>query len=249
MGVGPALARVNKCLFTRFRPGRPPLREPAHRHCRHCACRGPAQRILRVATVEFARHGATGTRVERIAAEAQVNVRMIYHYFGSKDDLFLAVLESAYQAIRNAERALEVERIAPDEAMRRLIHFSWNYYFAHTEFTALLNNENLQQGQHVARSQKLAAVQSPLLASLKQLLARGAREGVFRPDVDPMQIYVSISALGYFYVSSRFTLSAMFQTDLMAPQALQTRLAYITAMVLAYLHEISTAPRARKSSR
>jgi len=208
--------------------------------------RSTRERILQVATVEFARHGATGTRVERIAAEASVNVRMIYHYFGSKDDLFLAVLEGAYQAIREAERKLELERLTPDEGMRRLIAFSWQYYFAHPEFTALLNSENLQQGRHVARSQKLATVHSPLLQSLSALLARGAREGVFRPGVDPMQIYVSISALGYFYVSNCYTLSAMFQRDLMSPQCLDERLAHITDLVLAYLHEI---PSPRKKTR
>ncbi|MEJ7930669.1 TetR/AcrR family transcriptional regulator [Ramlibacter sp. AN1015] len=197
-------------------------------------------RILRVATAEFARHGATGTRVERIAAQAQVNVRMIYHYFGSKDDLFLAVLESAYQAIRDAERALALERTSPEEGMRRLIRFSWDYYFAHPEFTALLNSENLQQGRHVARSQTLAAVHSPLLERLTELLARGAREGVFRAGVDPMQIYVSISALGYFYVSNRYTLSAMFQRDLMSPQCLEERVAHITELVLGYLLQPAT---------
>ncbi len=210
---------------------------------------GTRERILRVATSEFARHGATGTRVERIAAEAQVNVRMIYHHFGSKDDLFLAVLEAAYQAIRDAERSLQLEQVEPGEGMRRLIGFSWSYYFAHPEFTALLNSENLQQGRHVTRSQTLAAVHSPLLQSLTALLARGEREGVFRRDVDPMQIYVSISALGYFYVSNRYTLSAMFQRDLLSPDCLQERLTHITEMVLAYLQPTPTAPAARAPAR
>lgn len=210
---------------------------------------GTRERILSVATSEFARHGATGTRVERIAAEAQVNVRMIYHHFGSKDDLFLAVLESAYKAIRDAERGLQLGRVEPREGMRRLIAFSWSYYFAHPEFTALLNSENLQQGRHVTRSQTLAAVHSPLLQSLTALLARGEREGVFKRGVDPMQIYVSISALGYFYVSNRYTLSAMFQRDLMSPACLQERLDHITEMVLAYLQPPAPIPAARSTAR
>lgn len=192
-------------------------------------------RILEVATTEFARHGAAGTRVERIAAEAKVNIRMIYHYFGSKDDLFIAVLESAYQAIRDAELELQLKTVEPIEGMRRLIRFSWNYYFEHPEFTALLNSENLQQGRHVSGSQKLATVHSPLLESLRELLLRGERQGVFRAGVDPMQIYISISGLGYFYVSNRYTLSAMFQRDLIAPDCLDARLVHITQMVLAYL--------------
>lgn len=206
------------------------------------APRDTRERILAVATGEFARHGATGTRVERIAAEARVNVRMIYHYFGSKDDLFLAVLERAYASIREAERALDLEHTEPADGMEKLIRFSWNYYFAHPEFTALLNSENLQQGRHVTRSQGLAAMHSPLLESLRALLARGERQGVFRAGVDPMQIYVSISALGYFYVSNRFTLSAIFQRDLMTPEAREERLAHIVALVLGYLRETPSAP-------
>ncbi len=207
-------------------------------------------RILAVATTEFARHGAAGTRVERIAAEARVNIRMIYHYFGSKDDLFIAVLESAYQAIRDAERELQLETVEAVEGMRRLIRFSWNYYFEHPEFTALLNSENLQQGRHVLGSQKLATVHSPLLESLRALLLRGERDGVFRAGVDPMQIYISISGLGYFYVSNRYTLSAMFQRDLIAPDCLDARLDHITQMVLAYLRpDPADTPRRRKEKK
>ncbi|MCW5628541.1 MAG: TetR family transcriptional regulator [Rhodoferax sp.] len=198
---------------------------------------GSRERILQVATTEFARHGAQGARIERIAADARVNVRMIYHHFGNKDDLFLTVLEEAYRVIRERERDLQLDTLEPREGIRRLVRFSWNYYFAHPEFTALLNSENLQEGRHVARSQQLASLNSPLLDALTRLLERGAREGVFRADADPMQVYVSISALGYFYVSNRYTLSAIFQRDLMSASCLDARLDHITAMVLAYLCE------------
>ena len=208
---------------------------------------GSRERILQVATVEFAQHGANGARIERIASEAKVNVRMIYHHFGSKDDLFLTVLEEAYRVIRQSERDLQLDTLTPNEGIRSLVRFSWNYYFAHPEFTALLNSENLQEGRHVARSQKLASVNSPLLDALTRLLDRGAREGVFRADADPMQVYVSISALGYFYVSNRYTLSAFFQRDLMSPDCLDARLAHVTDMVLAYLCERPDPPMTQQT--
>ena len=189
-------------------------------------------------------------RIDEIAAATRTSKRMIYYYFGSKEGLFIAVLESAYQAIRDAERRLQLETVEPIEGMRRLIRFSWNYYFEHPEFTALLNSENLQQGRHVQGSQKLAAVHSPLLESLRKLLLRGESDGVFRAGVDPMQIYISISGLGYFYVSNRYTLSAMFQRDLIAPDCLDARLDHITQMVLAYLRpEPAEAPRRRKEKK
>jgi AcrR family transcriptional regulator len=210
---------------------------------------GSRERILQVATTEFARHGAHGARIERIASNAKVNVRMIYHYFGNKDDLFLTVLEDVYRVIRERERDLNLDQLEPREGIRSLVRFSWNYYFAHPEFTSLLNNENLQEGRHVARSDQLAGLNSPLLDTLTRLLERGAREGVFRADADPMQVYISISALGYFYVSNRYTLSAIFQRDLMVPPRLDARLAHMTAMVLAYLCEKSVDTAASPSIR
>lgn len=196
---------------------------------------GLRERILEAAAAEFARAGLGGARVERIAAQAGANVRMLYYYFESKDGLFLAVLERTYAEIRTAEQMLELEQVDPQEAMRRLVHFSWGYYFSHPEFIALLNSENLHQGRHLKRSMRVSELHSPLLQTIRRVLERGARAGVFRRGVDAMQLYISIAALGYFYLSNRHTLSAIFKRDLGAPRHRQARLAHMTDVVLGYL--------------
>jgi len=191
--------------------------------------------ILEAATQEFARHGLGGARVDSIAARAKTNKRMLYYYFGGKEDLFLAVLERAYEHIRLEEQKLRLTDLPPVEGVTQLIVFTWNYYLAHPEFMTLLNSENLHRAQHLKRSRKIRAMHSPLIATLSEVLARGAREGVFRSGVDPVQLYVSIAGLGYFYLSNNHTLSTIFGRDLMAAKAKADRLAHIKSLVLGYL--------------
>ena len=200
--------------------------------------RDPARnqgRILKAAVAEFARHGLGGARVDRIAARAGANKRMLYYYFGNKDDLFLAVLEDSYARIRSAERALHLTDVDPREAMRRLVGFTWRYYLQHPEFLTLLNSENLHRGRHVRHSKNVVAMHSPFVAMIKQVLERGARTGEFRRGVDPVQLYISIAALGYFYLSNRHTLSAIFERDLMLPRHKNARLHHMVDLVLGYL--------------
>ena len=191
--------------------------------------------ILAAATQEFARHGLAGARVDRIATRARANKRMLYYYFGGKDKLFLAVLERAYEHIRGEEQRLRLTDLPPAQGVARLIRFTWGYFIEHPEFITLLNSENLHRAKHLKRSRKIRAMHSPLIATLSEVLERGEREGVFRPGVDPVQLYVSIAALGYFYLSNHYTLSTIFARDLMAPRARAARLAHIEALVLASL--------------
>lgn len=191
--------------------------------------------ILDAAVTEFARSGLGGARVERIAEQAGVNVRMLYYYFGSKDDLFLAVLERAYAAIRASECGLELDQLEPAEAVRRLVRFTWGFQVAHPEFITLLNSENLHKGRHVARSKLVTGLHSRLLELMARLLERGAKAGVFRGGVDPMQLYITIAGLGYFYLSNRHTLSAIFGRDLMAPRYREARMAHMIDVILGYL--------------
>lgn len=192
-------------------------------------------RILEAARVEFARCGLGGARVERITARAGSNKRMLYYYYGNKEALFLAALESAYADIRNAEQALRLADLEPVEGMRRLVRFTWDYYLAHPEFITLLNSENLHRAAHLRKSKQIQALHSPLVAMLGGVLQRGRRAGVFRRGVDPVQLYISIAALGYFYLSNKHTLSTIFGRDLMRAQELEQRLAHMTGMVLGYL--------------
>ena len=205
-------------------PARPPRDAEASR-----------ARILAGATAEFARHGLSGARVDRIAARAKANKRMLYYYFGGKEALFLAVLEAAYERIRGEERKLDLSARAPVDGMRELVTFTWRHFLAHPEFISLLNTENLHRAKHLKRSTRIRSLHSPLVAMISDLLARGAREGVFRRGVDPVQLYVSIAALGYFYLSNAYTLSTIFGRDLCAPQAQDERIAHVVDLVLGAL--------------
>ena len=199
-------------------------------------------RILAAATREFASHGFGGARVDRIAEDAGANKRMLYYYFGNKDALFRAVLEAAYENIRSAELGLSLVDVDPEEGVRRLVEFTWRYFIAHPEFLALLNSENLYAARHLRTSGQIRRMNSPVIETLATILARGAREGRFRRAVDPLQLYISIAALAYFYLSNSHTLSAVFGRDLLTDAARRERLQHMTDVVLGYL---STGRRER----
>jgi AcrR family transcriptional regulator len=192
-------------------------------------------RILAAAEAEFAEHGLGGARVDRIAEVAGANKRMLYYYFGNKDELFLAVLEGTYAHIREAEKALKLSELDPPEAIRRLVAFTWNYYLEHPEFLNLLNSANLHRARHLKDSTTVRRMHSPFVATIDEVLARGRREGMFRSGVDAVQLYISIAGLAYFYLGNKHTLSAIFGRDLMAPRARSERLAHMTELVLGYL--------------
>ena len=191
--------------------------------------------ILAAARDEFAEHGLGGARVDRIAERAGLNKRLIYYYFTDKEQLFRAVLEQAYRDIRAAEQDLHLLDQKPADAVRRLVEFTWNYYLEHPEFLTLLNSANLHRARHLADSQRARELNSPLIETLAEILERGRREGSFRGGVDPLQLYVSIAGMAYFYLSNNHTLSAVFGRDLMTPKALQQRLSHMSDCVLSYL--------------
>ena len=191
--------------------------------------------ILAAAMTEFADSGLGGARMERIAERAGVNKRLIYYYFESKESLFLAVLEAAYENIRSDERQLSLSQVEPIEAIRRLISFTWNYYLAHPEFLTLLNSENLHRARHLKQSKKILAMHSPLVQTLADVLDRGHRLGIFRAGVDPVQLYVSIAGLSYFYLGNSYTLSTIFDRELLGTKAKLERLSHMTELVLGYL--------------
>jgi AcrR family transcriptional regulator len=193
------------------------------------------QEILRAAMHEFAERGLGGARIDGIAERAGVNKRLIYYYFGGKDELFLAVLEQTYADIRSAERELHLERLSPPDAVRRLVSFTWEHYLAHPEFLTLLNSENLHRARHLKASSRIREMNSPLVQTLGEVLERGRREGTFRGGVDAVQLYISIAGLAYFYLSNNHTLSTIFGRDLMAPKALSERLSHVTEVVMGYV--------------
>lgn len=193
------------------------------------------KRILDAATVEFARKGLGGARVDAIAARAKSNKRMIYHYFGSKEGLFTAVLENAYLGIRSAEQSLKLEELPPEEAIARLVRFTWSYYLAHPEFLTLVNSENLHRAKHLKTSEAIRRSSGQLVAMVGRILERGVKAGVFRPGVDPVQLNITIAAIGYYYFTNRFTGAIVYERDYMAPANLDARLAFNLDTILRLL--------------
>lgn len=193
------------------------------------------EHILEAALAEFATKGFGGARIDEIAARAGANKRMIYHYFGNKEDLFLAVLERTYQTIRRSEEALSLKDLDPDAGMRKLINFTWRHFILHPEFVNLLNSENLHRARHLKRSKRIREMHSPLIEMIGDLLRRGHAAGVFRGGVDPVQLYISIAALGYFYHSNIHTLSTVFGRNLASDAALKARHDHIAGVIMGYL--------------
>jgi AcrR family transcriptional regulator len=201
---------------------------------------GMRRRILAAATVEFARSGFGGARIDRIAKAAGANKRMLYYHVGNKEDLYLAVLEQTYERIRGEERKLNLEALAPRDAIARLVAFTWQHYLDYPEFIALLNNENLHRARHLKRSKKIKELHSPFVALIADVLRRGAASGELRAGIDPVQLYISIASLSYFYQSNSSTLSVIFGRDLLAENARAARLAHMTDLVLAALRPGAT---------
>ena len=190
------------------------------------------QKLLIAARREFADSGLAGARVDEIAARAGVNKQLVYHYFGDKDALYLAVLEWVYEEIRNQERKLNLEGLPPKKAIRKLIESSFDHLAAHPDFIVLLNDENRGGARHVRRSRKLEAMHSPLVSMVSQILRQGVRNGIFRKGIDPVQLYISIAGLSYFFFSNTPTLSAIFGKDLSSPAARRARRKHVVDLVM-----------------
>ena len=196
---------------------------------------GTRRNIVEVATREFASKGFSGARVDAIANRTRTSKRMIYYYFGGKEALYLAVLEAAYSNIRRTEATLDLERLAPEAALRTLVAFTFDYYTAHPEFVRLVMNENIMNGVHMARSRTIGKLNVTVIDALRRLLARGQADGTFRRDIDPIELHMSISALGIFNVANRATFSTIFKRDMTSPKALAARRAEIVDIVLRHV--------------
>ena len=183
-------------------------------------------RILDAAKKEFAKKGLGGARVDAIAEKAHANKRMIYHYFGSKDELFQKVIESAYIDIRSAEHKLNLDHLNPKEALEKLIIFTWDYYLKNPEFITLVNSENLHRAKHLKNSEAVKVYSRRFVSMVKTILDRGVAAGLFREGIDPVQLNITIAAIGYYYLTNRFTGSVMYERDLMAKNALEERLKF-----------------------
>lgn len=188
--------------------------------------------LLAAARREFARRGFEGARVDEIASRAGVNKQLVYHHFGNKEDLYRLVLESVYTEIREQERRLDLSNLDPVQAMRRLVEFSFDYLAANRDFVALVTDENVHKGRRLKQVANLQPLHSPLIEVLGKVLARGAEAGVLRPGLDPLQVYISIAGLGFFYFNNIHTLSAIFGRKLDASREIAARRAHVVDLML-----------------
>ncbi|HUC60355.1 MAG TPA: TetR/AcrR family transcriptional regulator [Alphaproteobacteria bacterium] len=196
---------------------------------------GTKRNIIEVATREFADKGYGGARVDQIAARTRTSKRMIYYYFGGKEGLYIAVLEEAYRSIRSIESTLDLGRRGPEEALRKLVAFTFDYQNAHPKFVRLVMNENILNGAHVARSTAIQRLNTVVIDTLRELLARGRAEGVFRRDIDPVELHMSISALCIFNVANRATFSTIFKRDMTSAAALAARRTQVVDLIIRYV--------------
>src|SRR5947199_4448544 len=159
--------------------------------------------ILEVATAEFAAQGFAGARVDEIAARTRTSKRMIYYYFGSKEGLYIAVLEDAYRNIRNIEHDLNVDHLSPEQALRELVSFTFDRHQHNPAFVRLVMNENLHSGKYIAQSQNIPRLNVPAIDTIRRIVERGKKTGAFRQNIDPTDLHMSISALCFYSVSNR----------------------------------------------
>jgi TetR/AcrR family transcriptional regulator len=193
------------------------------------------RRILAAARAEFAEKGFAGARTESIVRAAGVNANLLYHYFGSKERLFVAVMEEVYGDVRSHHGDLELEALSPEEAIRRLTEATFDLFVASDDVIRLFSTENIHHAKHIQGSDRIAHYYDPLLALIERQLARGRDKGVFCAAVDAQELFITITGLSYFYLSNRHTLSVILRTDLNARARRERRRRHIVNVVLTYL--------------
>jgi len=193
------------------------------------------EKIIKAAITEFALKGLDGARVDEVARRSGVNKTLLYQYVGNKDDLFTAALETAYLSIRERQRDFLARQMDPETGVRQLVHLLMSIWVEHQEYGKLLASENFHGGKHVKRSKLIGEIYQQLVDALTDLLKRGAALGVFRENIDPVDLYISISSLSAYYVAHQHTLNAIFHIDVLQPRRLQQREDHIADMVLRYV--------------
>ncbi len=196
--------------------------------------------ILEVATAEFAAKGLAGARIDEIAALTRTSKRMIYYYFESKEKLYVRVLEEAYRRVRRIESELHLADLEPEHALRTLVGFTVDHHCNHRDFIRLVMTENIHDGQFLAQSRTIQELNVPAIDAVEAIYRRGVAQGVFRPDIDPVDLHMSISALAFFNVSNRATFSLIFKRDLDSPEAIAARRASIIEMVVRHVRREPT---------
>ena len=191
--------------------------------------------ILEVAASEFGEKGLAGARIDEIAAATQTSKRMIYYYFGSKEGLYLAVLEESYKRVRHIEAELHLQDLEPEQALRRLVAFTFDHHLQHENYIRLVMSENINRGQFLAQSQRIQELNVPAIAAIKHLYDRGVKGGVFRKGLDAVDIHASISALSFFNVSNQHTFGLIFKIDMKSSAYVAHRRENVIEMIVRFM--------------
>lgn len=194
-----------------------------------------SEKLLQAALAEFCENSFGGARTAEIAKRAGCNIRMLYHYFESKEGIYLAALELVYAELRAKEEELDLLHIEPARGMQLLVEFTFDHMLAHQEFIKMIGIENIHQGEFLRRSKVVPQKAMPLVRSIKTLLRRGQEQGLFSKQVDPIQLYVSILSLSYVHISNKYTLSITFGQDFTDKKWLAARRRHVTDMVTSFL--------------
>ena len=192
-------------------------------------------RIVQAAIDEFAARGFKGASMDAIAARTHTTRALINYYFGSKEKVYLAVLEHVYAEIRQAESLLDLDHLAPVTAIRRIVQFTFDYYLGHEGFVRLVVAENQAKGRHLKKSKAMRTLNRPIIDTLGRVIERGQSDGSFRSGVDPVDVHMMIAALGMFNVTNRYTFSVIFQRDMGAKGNVRRRRELVTEAILRYL--------------
>lgn len=192
-------------------------------------------RILEVARLEFAEKGYNGARVDEIVERCSVSKNLIYHYFTSKEALFIAVMELTYRLMRERQSEWSFIDLPPQEAIEKLILLTFDHFLDDPTVISLLNTENLHQAKHIKQSNSIQPLYNPLVDAITRITDKGRAQGVFRKNIDPIDLYITISGLSYFYISNNYTLSYLFKQDLMEPKRILQRKKHVVEVVLSYL--------------
>ena len=193
--------------------------------------------ILEVAEAEFGDKGLAGARIDEIAELTKTSKRMIYYYFGSKEGLYLAVLEDAYRRVRDVEAQLHLQDLEPEDALRRLVAFTFDHHLHHENYIRLVMSENINRGQYLAQSQHIQDLNVPAIAAIRNLYERGVKAGQFRKGLDAVDIHASISALSFFNVSNRHTFGTIFKVDMLSPAYIAQRRYNVVEMIARFVRK------------
>jgi AcrR family transcriptional regulator len=201
-------------------------------------------RIIQAAIDEFAARGFKGASMDAIAARTHTTRAMINYYFGGKEKIYLAVLEYVYTGIRQAENVLDLDHVAPVEAIRRIVEFTFDYYISHQEFVRIVVAENQAKGRHFRKSKAMRTLNRPIVDTLGRVVVRGQAAGAFRDDVDPVDLHMAIAALGMFNITNQYTFGAIFQRDMGPKGDVRRRREMVVDVILSYLRKQEKSNRA-----